>query len=236
MATTDQPKSSTTSTKQADPLKHWPGAFGIYGYSKAAVMFNIGAFAAAYTGLIIVSLVMSRLHVPKHPSEGEGYFFAQLVSWAISSLFSLTFITLGFASIRRQKIDAIEALRRNLPVYWQYFTLNLLLGLIFVCSLLALVIPFIVIMPRLIFAPYIMINQRLGISESLQASWDYSRGHARKVWGILGATIVMLLPVITFIGAFLSLYFLIMYSLAVLFLYLYIAKDPAPQKAKKVQP
>jgi hypothetical protein len=92
-------------------------------------------------------------------------------------------------------------------------------------SLLLLIVPGLIILPRITLAPWFLINNP-GMSpvEAYKASWHASKGHIGKLWKIFGVGILMTLPVITIVGILLTLYWLIFYSAAIAFFFFYVIK------------
>ena len=74
---------------------------------------------------------------------------------------------------------------------------------------------------------YFLIDQNLGAVDAVKASWNNTKGHAGKVWGITLLSIGMAILIIVLIGV----YFLLMYSAAMALLYTYVIShrtEPAP--------
>jgi hypothetical protein len=195
----------------------WPGAFGVYKNSKRAVMLNIGAVLLLLLTSILVSVLTS----------GYDSVLVQVLVYIFSTFVgaALTLVYLGGA--RGQKLSIGEALNKALPLVLPVFLLEVLVLVSVAASLLALIIPFFFVMPRLVLASYFLIDQKMGVLEAYKASWNASKGHAGKVWGIIGVTILYSLIAITIIGIPLAIYLLLMYSAAMALLYLHVSKQPS---------
>ncbi len=96
--------------------------------------------------------------------------------------------------------------------------LDILLGLSLVISFILLIIPGLFLLPRLILAPYFLVDQKLSISGALQPSWDQSKGHAGKAWGVIGVSILFGLLELVLIGF----YFSFIYGAAFALLYTFV--------------
>lgn len=206
----------------------WPGAFGIYKNSKAAVMRNLVTIIVIWLISIFVSAILNG--ILKKPGE--------LISFIVGSLFAAAYTITYIESVRGNKIEVGESINRALPLWLNMFLLSLLICLASIVSFLLLVVPFFFVFPRLILGPYYLVDKKTGVMDAFQASWDNTKGHVGKVYGIIGAIIAMGLLMITIIGIPFSLYFLIMYSAAYAILYEYIQKHPsaAPAAAKPSEP
>jgi membrane-anchored glycerophosphoryl diester phosphodiesterase (GDPDase) len=103
--------------------------------------------------------------------------------------------------------------------------LMLLLWVVLSLSLLLFVIPFFFVLPRLVLSPYYLVNQNLGPIAALKASWEKTKGHSGKVWGIIGVNILFVLLCVTIIGIPVALYLLFMYASASPVLYYWINRQ-----------
>lgn len=214
----DEQAASQTSaaTSAAEPAKlllipdTWPGAWGAYKYSKEAVKRNWVILLV----LILLSGVIQEALKRSFDQTGE------FVGGVISVFLSVVAMAAYFVSVRGQKVS-LSSLISDIPAitYLKYFVNVILLMLILVGSFLLLIVPFIIVLPRVMLAPYFVVDKKLGPIEAISKSWEVTKGHAGKVWGIIGATIAMALLCVTIIGIPFSLYFLFMYSAAYYVLY-----------------
>lgn len=229
------PSVPQTSSPPLEPVPStWPGGFGVYKHSKAAVMYNIGTFLGLIGFSILVSVASSFVTGDRSISVDGGNSFqmsgmgsliniaVQLVGIWVSAAIAVTLVV----SVKRQKMSVSESLRDGGTVFLPFLGLNLLLGLITVASILALVIPAFFILPRLVLAQFFLIEGKMGITESISASWNATKGNVGKVWGIFGVSLLFVLLMITFIGIPFALYFMVMYQAAIPVLYMYLKKLP----------
>ncbi len=190
----------------------WPGGFGLYKYSKAAVRFNLSAILGVY----IVNLVLNAITRLTHSMVVSS------VALLVSSFLGLAIAVAAIAAVRRTKMSFEEALSQSVPLFLKYLGLYILLILIAFVTMLLFIIPFFIVFPRISLAPYFLIDQKLGITESIKASWGHTKGHVGKWWSVFAATLAMALLMITIIGIPFALYFLLMYSAAFPLLYFFI--------------
>jgi uncharacterized membrane protein len=125
------------------------------------------------------------------------------------------------ASARHLKIAVEEALRDAVPFILKYFLLFVLTTLLAGLSLLLLIIPFFFVMPRLVLAPYFMVDKKLGPIEALKASWAASKGNVGKIWGIFGVALLFGALILVLVGIYLS----FMYAAIFAVFYLYITRQ-----------
>jgi hypothetical protein len=193
----------------------WPGAFGAYKYSKRAVRLNLGTLIILWLAVAIIS---GGVEKGMHATGG-------LISSLISALAAACYAIIFIAGVRRQRMSIGEVLSKALPLWLKMIGLGILVAVSLVVSLLLLVIPFFFVLPRLSLAHYFLVDKNLGVMEAYKASWAATKGYSGKVWGIIGATILMALLAITIIGIPFSIYFLIMYSAAYGVLYEFLNKS-----------
>jgi len=151
----------------------------------------------------------------------------QLVSIWISAAIAIALVV----SVKRQKMSVSESLRDGGAIFLPFLGLNLLLGLITVASVLLFVIPVFFVLPRLMLAQYFLIEGKLGVMESISASWNATKGNVGKVWGIFGVNVLLVLLFMTILGIPFALYFGVMYQAAIPVLYLYLKKLPQTSTA-----
>jgi hypothetical protein len=198
----------------------WPGAWAIYKLSKAVVMFNLGTILTLSVISFLLNGSLSRV--------GNG---GDLLGAIIQAIATVGIIVASFAGLESKKVSISEAITAGFSkVGVKMFFLNILIVIISVISFVLLIVPWVIIFPRILLAPYLLVKENLGIIESLERSWELTKGHNGKVWGIIGVSIVFALLCIVLIGF----YFLLMYvaAWAILTAYLLSTKESAPVVAE----
>lgn len=105
----------------------------------------------------------------------------------------------------------------------------ILIGAIVLVGLILFIVPGIFAIMRLIMAPYIMVDQKLGIVDSLKRSNELAKANSDKVWALVGVLLVVMLitgilQYITIVGVIVSLVLTIAWSLIVPLRYLQLKK------------
>lgn len=221
-------------TTQPITSSGWPGAFGIYKASREAVLFN------TKTNLILLALTALTSLFSNIEAEGQspGLMIVSVVATILSLVFSVSLMASLIASVRSQKYSTKEAFSKGFSFLTvKYFANSILTALVLLLSLLALIIPFFIVLPRLVLAPYFLIDKDMGPLEALKASWAQTKGHSMKVYGIIGVTLLMGLLIIVLVG----IYLLVMYLAASALLYSFITGEQAnnitnPAAASPIQP
>lgn len=214
-----------------EPKTTWPGAFGVFKTSRKAVGLNLWPLLALYALMIVASVIVGAITGTNNPENHAPFgqqVAAQLLHLVVGALLGVPIIELLLAGIAGRKLSFGDSFKRVGTLVVPYLGLTVLSGIIIILSVLALIVPFFFILPRIILAPYYLIDRELGPVEAIKASWNATKGHAGKVWGILGATIVMILPAFTIIGIPVALYLVFAYLAAVPLLYRFISQQPAP--------
>ncbi len=206
----------------------WPGAFGLYKYSRAAMMVNVGA----YLGILALTFAVNIASGFVDP-QSSMYVIINTIASLVSVWFQAALIIIVLHGVKRYEISFDESLRLGGAKFGALFLQSLVMGLIAIVSLLLLVVPAFIILPRLALAEYFLIDKNMGIIESIKASWEATRGHIDKVWGIFGANVVMTLLALTIVGIPFSIYFLFMYTAANAILYFWLVKHGANQDSGK---
>lgn len=195
----------------------WPGAFGAYKHSRDAVKRNLMTLIVLWLITIIVSGLTEWLKLG---------IAGQLISFIISSLLTVSLTYVYLAGVRGQQLPIGEAITKSWPLLLKMIGLIILVSLLLMGSLLLLIIPFFFVLPRVMLAEYFLVDKNMAIIDALKASWEASKGHAGKIWGIIGASIVMVLPALTIIGIPVAIYLILMYSAAYAVFYEYLHKSP----------
>ena len=212
---------SPPSTDNLSPVPtSWPGAFGVFKYSKKAVMLNIGGLAAIVLISLAIGIILSAIHQD----------WTQIITNLFSIYLGIVGVFFVLAGTIGQKQPIGEAFRKGVEpmLFLKMLGLGIIIYASLIASALALVIPFFFVLPRLVLAPYYLIDKKMGIGEALSASWTASNGNSGKVWGIIGLMILMGLLCITVVGIPFAIYLLVMYSASFAVLYRYIDNQPKP--------
>lgn len=214
------------STQTKEPLliskvSEWPGAFGAFKYSSKAIILNL----ATVLLIIGISFLANILQSAFAGSDVLSTFYGFVLAVA-SFVLSLASYIVYLNGAKGKRIEIGDALKQavSLPLLLNLFILLIMTGLSIFVGLLLFIIPGLILLPRLILAPYFLIDQKLDCVEAYKASWNATKGHSAKIWGTIGAVVVMFLPVLTIIGIPLTIYLLFMYAAIHGVLYEYIKK------------
>ncbi len=195
----------------------WPGAWGAYKYSKQAVMLNIGTVLL----LILINIVSGFLGIIPVLGTIASYVLAVVLSVATAKVL--------LAGVEGSKMSLGESFSYAFAVRSvKYFLNMILLIFILIGSLLLFIVPFFFIFPRVCLAPYFVALDDMGPIEAIKASWEATKGHVGKVYGMVGVAIVFAILCIVLIG----IYFSIMYSAVTVLFYVFLKKQMGGVSAK----
>jgi hypothetical protein len=195
----------------------WPGAFGLYKYSKAIVMYNLVTLLLFIAATFVISILLGAILKPRG--------LAQLISFVINVIFSAAITVILLASLNHEKVELKQVFDRSLKYAIQVLGASVLVFLAIMASILLFIVPVFFVAPRLVLVNYFIVDQNMSFTDAFKASWDATKGHVGKVYGIIGASIVMALPVFTIIGIPVAVYFLFMFSAATVVLYKFITNN-----------
>lgn len=216
-----QAKTNTApAVAQLPKITNWPGAWGIYKYSKAAIMRNINTYVVL---LLISALINTFTNMLGGSKPSAMLFIASTLSILLSVVISIAVIVVYLAGINNKKVSVSEALNGISKYIVNYVIAAIIVGAAAIASLLLFIVPAFFVIPRLVFAPYLVIDKDMSGVDAVQASWNMSKGHIGKVYGIFGATLAMSLLAFTIIGIPFAIYFIVMYAASTAVLYNYVA-------------
>lgn len=216
------------STLPSVPSGTWPGAFGLYKYSKAAIGFNVWTIVGLILLQIVAGAIINTLFGTDNVNKPEPQPVANFLSWIVGAIFGIATIAAVFAGIARQKFSLGNAFGAvSLGLFGKYLLLSLVQGAILILSLVLFIVPFFFVAPRLALATYFLVDKNAGPLEALSLSWNATKGNVGKVYGVVGAFIAFGLLCLTIIGIPFAVYFMVAYGAAIALLYRYVlAQSP----------
>lgn len=195
-----------TANKEAPDGNGLPGAFDLFKPSIRVIQNNLAGF------LILLAIPLLLMFIGQGPSlfkptttqsslmpEGPFGIFLTL-GWLASLLATPGVILLQIKGTRRETLNWQEAFSKGLNHVLRLLGLGILMALVLFASFLLFIIPFFIVLPRLFMAPYYLIDRKMGIIESMKASWNDYKAH-KGIWGIIGVSFLLgLATVVPFIG------------------------------------
>lgn len=226
--------------RRSSPL-NLPGAFELFTPSKAIVLKNIWIFAPLFgavflLGILSWSLTPADVTTPwfaKGSSHGPvftslstpvidlGNFGAGVpFLWAVFAL-AASFIL----QIMTQKAQLDSSSHQDLifsrlwgvvrQLGWRLVGLYIVIGVVTMIGFILLIIPGIIMLRRYSLAPYVMMDKKTGIRESMDISAAITKPYSGSIYRVLGVIfLIALLALIPIIGWLVSLVLGMLYTVA----------------------
>ncbi|HEX7963365.1 MAG TPA: hypothetical protein VF466_02125 [Candidatus Saccharimonadales bacterium] len=208
-------KDETTTTSSTS---EWPGAFGIFKVSRDRVRKNLEPLIWLAVLAFAADFVLGLLF------RGSARSLGQLISSLVGVYFAVV-TTRAYLLTASEKSFKLEAVLQFPPaLYWRMLLLNIMIILTVVGGIILLIVPGIIFALRLSMSPYFLIDKNMAPMDAYKASWNATKGHMGKLWGLLGVALLMLLPVLTIVGILATIYLFFMYAASGALLYLYLRK------------
>lgn len=203
-----EPQATTTTSTD------WPGAFGAFKRSAAAVKVN----------LLPILLFDLLLILASGASNTKKMWLVALVGFLLSVWIQLALTSLYLASAKGEKQDFSAAAKVGIDRYVDGFMATILTGVLAFLSLIALIVPFFFVVPRLQLVLYFVVDKGMGPIEALKASWNETKGHSLKMWGAILVSVLFAVLMLVLVG----IYLLFMYQAVFALLYLYVRSKQVP--------
>jgi len=217
-----------------DKLTQWPGAFGAYKYSRTAMVKVIWPYIGILVAYAVIAAIVQGIfgstttRINTHGIQETIRTvtpIGRLLTALVGIYFGVLTTRLTLLAVKG-KTYTNDLLQSSWSYYLRYLGLSILTGLACVGLFALFVVPFFVFAPRLVLAPYFLVDQDLGVVEAFKASWNQSKGHVSKIYGIIGANIAMAITIIVLVGF----YFLLMYAAINAVLYFFITQGKGSKK------
>jgi hypothetical protein len=217
-----------------------PSAFDLFSPSVKIIKNNLVAFLILLGVPALFLLVSDGSNIFKSGANSSDLFGNQngalamvgLIGGIMTLLFAPGAIVLQLAAVRNQAITWSEAFNKGLQQIWRMLGLIFLTLLILAVSLLLFIVPFFIVLPRVFLASYFLIDQKLGIVESIKASNQAYKEH-KGTWGVIGVFVLLsLISIVPILGTIAANILSFLYSPAPALRYeqiLHLSEGKAPQ-------
>lgn len=169
----------------------WRGAFAAYGAALKQIKAN-PAPAILYVGTYLTLSIIDWL-VSGSAATRNDMFNLEDINTLI---FMLALPIYALAVADHKHIGLREFMQFNAKKYFSIFAAGILYGLIIAVSALPLLIPLLWTIPWFALASYPIIDKHMGPIKALKESKRLVLAHRGKVWGLIGATILLILAVV----------------------------------------
>ena len=216
--------------------KNYKSVTELWSASRDAVMRNLGLFLFL-NSITILSLAWdtgTNLRDKVHGSGWEtvfgntlfgntgsypeaGGFFVTALFGILAGIFAIMAVILEVQAAKKDKVELPE-IWEKFKAEWMWLRIIgvlLLTGFILVVGFLALILPGIYLLGRVVLAPYILVDQNTKIFEAVEKSWHLTRDRMWQVYSVLLFTLVLSLPnLIPIVGPIIAFVLVLSYSVA----------------------
>ena len=167
-----------------------------------ASITSAGNFVSGLSGLGLIGLA-------------GGAFLLVALFFVVGIIIQALMVVAQLRGAQGQKLSLGGVWDEGRPYVLRLFGLSLLTGLFVAAGFILLIIPGIIILRRYFLAPYILVDQKLGIIDSMKASAELSKPYSWSVYGVLGVTLLIAFTgIVPIIGTLVSVLGGIVYSVA----------------------
>lgn len=223
-------------TTKKEPAK-LASAFELFGKSYELIKKNFELFMIllSVSGLLAVWETIAR--IGDEEVEGRGWrnlvtngVFGPDVTGGVLAAGGLMFIVavvsvilyllLLIAAVRvaQGQKPAFRSLWEEMVSNWLWIKLIagfILAGIAIVIGLILLIVPGIILIWRLFFVPYVLVDKKTSIDEAFRTSWGMTRGRFTAVYGVILVTILLSLTgILPIIGSLIAFVLTSIYTLA----------------------
>lgn len=202
--------SSTSSThKTAHAVKSWPGAFEAFKTSYDRIKKDpqpVVVFLAIYVVCAVLDLLIGKGPSTSLTNSSLQSDSSQLFTFIgyLVLLLAIPYYNLSIAD--KKSVPARQLFAANAGKYFAVLGTTILLFAVMIAGAIPLAIPLIWFVPWFSMAVLIVVDKDARPVEALKKSKALARDHKGKVWGLIGANLVIaiipaiLLPLIPVIG------------------------------------
>lgn len=230
-APSSAPDSQNQITDQTpDPTKSnttFPSVFSLYKPSWQALKLSF--ITSVKLGLVAILPLFALILVPilqlAAPNSGSGKIVIDITSIIIGIAVIVSIIWLSviiapgivytqLQATRGVKVDFKEAFEYGKPLAFNFFILDLFVGLIVLGGFILFIVPGIFMLKRYILVNYYFVDKKLSYKEAMSVAKESSKKYSGVHWGILGIQfLTQAVSYIPLIGPFISLAMSVMYYL-----------------------
>jgi hypothetical protein len=148
-----------------------------------------------------------------YPSWGGGTII--FILFIVAVVLSLMMVILQVRAAHMQQVRFSQVWADFKKMWLRILGVEILSGMLILASLIAFIVPFFFVFPRLIFAPYLLVDQNCGVADAIDRSWKLTKGHYGVIYSLLFLGLVLgLANIIPIIGPVLGFALTMLYSVA----------------------
>jgi hypothetical protein len=208
MAEDTAPAPNTNVTPGAAAAPEVPSAFSLFKPSWEGLKINIleiiMIFLVPTLALFLIGLFISFLIPSDVRVVGLVVLFV-IGSLIYAGLVGPALVYTQLKSGRLEKVAYEDAFACSKKFWARFIGLSIVVSVVIFVGFLLLIVPGVIFIRRYFLSQYAMIDQGLGIKDSMHASNELSKGRSGAVFGIIGVDILISIPnVIPVIGGLIT--------------------------------
>jgi uncharacterized membrane protein len=110
---------------------------------------------------------------------------ASILAFLISLLLYPSSNIVLLASAQDKKIGLKQALKQGMPYIWRTLGVSVLMILATIGGLILFIIPGLIFFAWFLLSPYVVVNENLGVIESMKRSKQIIKGRVWELWGLI---------------------------------------------------
>jgi hypothetical protein len=185
-------------TKEAAPAPQMLGGFDLFKPSINIIKLNFKTFVTLLAVPILTLLPIYLFNNPSKGSDmgGNGSLILALsfIGYLALALVNPAIVYTQLKGARKEVVQPGEAFQTGLKYFWRILGAEILCGLIFVVSFVALVVPFFFMYRRYILVTYYIVDRDMRVMEALKKSAEDSVTYKSPMWGLVGVSFLTQLP------------------------------------------
>ncbi len=219
--------------------RNYESAFSLFSKSKVAVLKNKENFFVIMILPWLISYIGEVLQfgLGGQPWTWNGDPAASLnplssmlglVSFVLTIIFIPAYVKLALEASKGNVTNPKELITSSLKYFWRLVGLYLLLAILMALGLIFFIVPGLIVIKRYLLSAYYLVDQDLGIRESMSRSAEAAKGNGMAIWGVIGVTILLAFTaVLPLVGAIVSTALTTLYACAPALRYFELGGDKA---------
>lgn len=238
MAADQAPPKNTNVTGGARPADtpEFPSAFSLFKPSWEGLQQNLLELIVIFIVPTLVMVLLASLAGFRdnsgdmhHVSGGLGIVVAVLAI-LYAALLGPAIVHIQLKSSKHEKATYASAWATSAKYWLRFLALSIMVGVTVLVGFILLIVPGIIFLKRYYLSHYALIDQDLGLVESMKKSNELSRNRSGTIYGLIGVEILINIPsVIPIIGQIISFILQIAYFCAPAIRYQQLKAAPAAE-------
>ncbi len=197
-----------------------PSAFSLFKPSWEGLKQNLLELVVVWLAptLAAVLLLVAGGSMTSNGTDGAGavlFGLGVIVLLLYLALIGPAIIHIQLKSSLMEKATYESAWETSKKYWWRFLLLSIMVGVVVFIGFLLLIIPGVILLKRYFLSHYALIDQDLGLVDSMRKSNELSRNRSMSVYGILGVNILINIPsVIPLVGGIISFVLQVVYFCA----------------------